>query len=77
MRVTTAPSRRSSATNRSNSFGVSGTGCPFRSTVRDAGITSTGPKCSGGPAPSPGGALRRSRASTRARSSSTPNGFVT
>src|SRR5436305_1527808 len=48
MRVTTAPSRRSSATNRSNSFGVSGTGCPFRSTVRDAGITSTGPKCSGG-----------------------------
>src|SRR5207249_6534309 len=50
-RVTTAPRRRSSATSRSNSLGVSGTGWPPRSTVRDAGITSTSPNRSGGGPP--------------------------
>src|SRR5437016_5318707 len=77
MRLTTAPSRRSSAISRSNSFGVSATGRPLRSTVREAGMISTAPNCSGSPAPSPGGAVRRNSASTRASSSSTPNGFVT
>src|SRR2546425_5504826 len=42
-----------------------------RSTERDAGMTSTAPNCSGSPAPSAGGAVRRNSASTRARSSST------
>src|SRR5881392_321995 len=55
MRLATAPPRRSSATSRSNSFGVSATGRPLRSTERDAGMTSTAPNCSGSPAPSAGG----------------------
>src|SRR6266571_3600312 len=77
-RVATAPRRLTSAYSRSNSLGVRHTGSLPRRTVRDAGTISTSPNRSGGPAPSrPGGAARRSSASTRASSSSTPNGLVT
>src|ERR1051325_5123991 len=76
-----APSRRTSASSRSYSFGVSATGAPSRRTVREGVSTSISPNFSNGGDGAPpflrGSATRRSSASMRASSSSTPNGFVT
>jgi len=77
MRLTTAPPRRSSATNRIELLGVRPLACPYatQSVSRDDALTTgrTLLRLSGAVS---GGAVRRNSASTRASSSSTPNGFV-